>query len=149
MDCDKCGICQEEVPNVEKLHVTLTEKGALGVCSASKERGDDLIVNTGDKVHRSCRDAYINKKNIISYSKKKLSNDAEGNVSKRSSRADQDFDFIKDELLILQNRTTEREKRANKAYQVMCKNSEFDSSILLVSSVMTFGQWKFEVVLLS
>ena len=54
MDCAKCGICQEEILNDEKLYVTLTEKGAFGVCSAIKERGDDLIVNTGDNVHRSC-----------------------------------------------------------------------------------------------
>ena len=45
MDCDKCGICQEEISNDDKLYVTLTEKGALGVCNASKERCDDLIVN--------------------------------------------------------------------------------------------------------
>ena len=124
MDCAKCGICQEEIPNDEKLYVTLTEKSALGVCSASKERGDDLIVNTGDNVP-------INKKNIISYNKKKLSTDAEGIVSKRSLRADQDFDFKMD-CLFCQNPITEREKRANKAYQVMCKNREFDSSILKV-----------------
>ena len=51
MDCDKYGICQKEIPNDEKLYVTLKEKGALSVCNASKERGDDLIVNTRDKVH--------------------------------------------------------------------------------------------------
>ena len=67
MNCDKC---QEDIPNDEKLYATLTEKGALGVCNASKERGDDLIVNTGNKVPRSCRGAYINKKNIISYNKR-------------------------------------------------------------------------------
>ena len=128
MDCAKCGICQEEIPNDEKLYVTLREKGALGVCNASKERGDDLIVNTRDNVHRSCRGAYINKKNIISYNKKKFSTDAEGNVHKRSLRADQDFDFKMD-CLFCKNRITEREKRANKAYQVICKNREFDSSI--------------------
>ena len=131
MDCAKCGICQEEIPNNEKLYVTLTEKGALGACNASKERGEDFIVNTGDNVHRSCQGAYINKKNIISYNKKKLSTDAEGNVGKRSLRADQDFDFKKD-CLFCKNRITEGEKRANKAYQVMCKNREFDSSILKV-----------------
>ena len=62
MDCDKCGICQQEIPNDEKLYVTLTEKGALGVCNASRERGDNLIIKTADKVHRSLRGAYINKK---------------------------------------------------------------------------------------
>ena len=62
MDCDKCGICQQEIPNDEKLYVTLTEKGALGVCNASRERGDNLIIKTADKVQRSCRGVYINKK---------------------------------------------------------------------------------------
>ena len=52
-------------------YVTLTENGALSACNASKERNDDLIVTVGDKVHRSCRDPYINKKNIRSYNKKK------------------------------------------------------------------------------
>ena len=67
----------------------------------------------------------ISKKNIISYNKKKLFTDAEGNVSKRSLRADQDFDFKMD-CLFCKNRITEREKQANEAYQVMCKNHEFD-----------------------
>ena len=26
MDCDKCGICQQEIPNDEKLYVTLQRK---------------------------------------------------------------------------------------------------------------------------
>ena len=131
MDCDKCGICQQEIPNDEKLYVTLTEKGALGVCNASRERGDNLIIKTADKVHRSCRGAYNNKKNIISYNKKKLSTDGESNVSKRMLRTDQGFDFKMD-CLCCKNRITEREKRDNKAYQVMSKNREFDLSILKV-----------------
>ena len=131
MDCDKCGISPEEIPNDEKLYVILTEKGALDVCNVSNKRGDDLIVNTGDKLHRSCLAAYINRKNIISCNKKKLLTDAESNVSKRSLRADQEFEFEMD-CLFYKNRITEREKQANKAYQVMCKNREFVSSILKV-----------------
>ena len=97
----------------------------------AKKRGDDLIVNTGDKLYRSCRGAFINRKNIISYNEKKLFTDAESNVSKRSLKADQEFEFEMD-CLFCQNRITEREKRASKAYQVMCKNREFVSSILKV-----------------
>ena len=63
-----------------------------------------------------------------------LSTDGEGNVSKRSLRADQEFDFKMD-CLFWKNHITEREKRANKAYQVMCKNREFDSNILKVLRV--------------
>ena len=60
-----------------------------------------------------------------------MSTDAEGNVSKRSLRADQDFDSKMD-CLFCKNRITEREKWPNKANQVMCKNRKFDSSILKV-----------------
>ena len=59
MDCDKCGICQQEIPNDEKLYVTLTEKGALGVCNASRERGDNLIIKTADKVHIGLAEVHI------------------------------------------------------------------------------------------
>ena len=69
-------------------YVTLKKKGALGVCNASKEENDDLVVTVGNKVHRSCRDPYINKKNIKLYNRKKLSTFADGIANRHSLRAD-------------------------------------------------------------
>ena len=70
MNCDICAICKEGIEDDSRSYVTLTEKSALSVCNAIKERNDDFIVTVGDKVYRSCRDPYINKKNIRSCNKR-------------------------------------------------------------------------------
>ena len=72
MDYDKCAICKEEMRDESGSHIALTEKGAIGVCNANKERHDELVVTVGEKVHKSCGDSYINKKNIKSYNKKRI-----------------------------------------------------------------------------
>ena len=59
-----CAICKKDINDDSSSYVTLTEKGALCVCNASEESKDDLVGTAGDKVHRSCTDPYINKKNI-------------------------------------------------------------------------------------
>ena len=119
--------------------MTLTEKGTLGVCNASKERNYDLVVTVSDKVHRSCRDpSYINKKNIRSHNKKKSSTFADGIASRRSLRADHDFNFKLD-CLFCKNRITEKELRTNKAYQVMCMNL-LSVSLKFVRNVKINGQ---------
>ena len=143
MNCDKCAICNKDIEDDTKLYVSLTDKGALGVCNASKERSDDLLVKAGDKVHRACRDPYINKKNIQSYNKKKSFINAESNNNKRSLRASQDFNYKLDCLFCMQS-ITEKEKRYSKAYQVMCKNREFDQSILNACEQRN-DQWALEV----
>ena len=56
MNCNKCALSKEDIEDDAKLYVTLTDKGALGVCNASRERSDDLVVKAGDEVHRACRD---------------------------------------------------------------------------------------------
>ena len=58
-------------------------------------------------------------------------------------RTDQGFDFKMD-CLFCKNRITEREKRDNKAYQVMSKNREFDLSILKVCEERN-DPWAMEV----
>ena len=78
-------MCKEEIRDESGSHVTLTEKGAIGVCSASKERHDELIVTAGEKVHKSCRDSYVNKKNIKSYNKKRESACHDGSPVKHRS----------------------------------------------------------------
>ncbi len=93
MDYDVCVIFKEEIIDEIGSHVTLTEKGAIGVCNASKERHDDLVVTAGEKVHKSCRDSYINKKNIKSYNKKKESTSYAGSPVKRRLRTDHEFDY--------------------------------------------------------
>eukprot|EP00794_Sanderia_malayensis_P002071 gene2071-2348_t len=131
MDYDVCVICKEEVGDESGSHVTLTAKGAIGVCNASKERHDELVVTAGEKVHKSCRDSYINKKNIKSYNKKKESTSYAGSPVKRRLRTDHEFDYRLN-CLFCKYPVSERDKRDKKAYQVMCKNCEFDISILKI-----------------
>ena len=143
MNCDKCAICKKGIEDDTKLFVSLTDKGALGVCNASRERNDDLFVKAGDKVHRACRDPYINKKNIQSYDKKKSCINAESNSNERSLRTSLDFNYKLDCLFCKQN-VTEKEKPYNEAYQVMCKNRKFDQSILKACKQRN-DQWALEV----
>ena len=82
-------------------------------------------------MHKSCRDSYINKKNIKSYNKKRESACHDGSPVKRRLRTDHEFDYRLN-CLFCRNPVTERDKRDSKAYQVMCKNREFDISILKV-----------------
>ena len=131
MDYDKCAICKEGIRDESGSHLTLTEKGAIGVCNASKERHDELVFTAGEKVHKSCRDSYINKKNIKLYNKKRKSVCHDGSPVKRRFRTDHEFDY-KLNCLFCRNPVTERDKRNSKAYQVMCKNREFDISILKI-----------------
>ena len=120
-------MCKEEIRDESGSHVALTEKGAIGVSSASKERHDELIVTPSEKVHKSCRDSYINKKNIKSYNKKRESACHDGSPVKHRLRTDHEFDYRLN-CLFCRNPVTERDKRDSRACQVMCKNSILASS---------------------
>ena len=72
-----------------------------------------------------------------------MSTDAESNVSKRSLRANQAL-TLRWIAYSAKTALIEREKRTNKDYQVMCKNREFDSSILKVCEQRN-ALWAMEV----
>ncbi len=58
-----CPICQEAL--VDSLDVVvIRQKGADGINSASVQRGDNIVVAAGEKVHSECRKRYINPKDI-------------------------------------------------------------------------------------
>ena len=69
-------------------------EGAKGINDASVKRKDNLVVEAGTKVHKSCRQQYINDKNIKSHVAKKSG----GSVSaKRTTRCSSGgFDSEKD-----------------------------------------------------
>lgn len=124
-----CPICEGQIDTDNHAsYITLTEKGALGVCTASIARNSDLRVEAGTKVHRKCREIYINKKNIDSCNKKASSS---SNITdeKPNLRSSGEFCY-KSNCLFCGNQVTDREKRGKKAYQVMCKYKEFVQSIL-------------------
>lgn len=69
----KCKICGLFVNSDGDAHesVKLTQKGADGINRSSKDRNDDIQAGAGDFVHITCRQRYVNKKNIaLSVSKK-------------------------------------------------------------------------------
>ena len=66
-----CAICREIIiDGAEKAR--LTQKGCVGIQSASKSRGDSLAVVPGQTVHTECRRAYCNKNVIARDAKKHL-----------------------------------------------------------------------------
>ncbi|KAG7156758.1 hypothetical protein Hamer_G006773 [Homarus americanus] len=67
---ETCPICREDldVPDV----VELRQKGADGINSASVQRGDDVVVSAGEKVHITSQKRYINPKDIENKKRKKV-----------------------------------------------------------------------------
>ena len=51
---EECKICKEYVAD-DINSVKLTKKGKNGVNKKSREIGDDIKLETGDKVHKDCR----------------------------------------------------------------------------------------------
>ena len=68
-----CPICKEEIEDSSDNWVAIQWKGAKGINEASVKRKDDLVVEADTKVHKSCRQEYINDKNIKSHVAKKSS----------------------------------------------------------------------------
>ena len=89
-----CPICKEEIEDSSDNWVAIQWKGAKGINDASVKRKDNLVVEAGTKVHKSCRQQYINDKNIKSHVAKKSS----GSVpAKRTTRwSSGGFDSEKD-----------------------------------------------------
>lgn len=52
--------------------VEVRHEGVDGINCASVQRGDDIVVSPGEKVHTKCRKEYINKKDIKNKHKDKV-----------------------------------------------------------------------------
>ena len=61
-----CPICKEEIEDSSSNWVAIRSKGAKGINESSVKRKDNLVVAAGDKVHITCRQRYINNKDIQS-----------------------------------------------------------------------------------
>jgi len=55
---DGCPICKERLENGSDV-VQIRQKGADGINAASVQRGDNVDVAAGCKVHTDCRKRYI------------------------------------------------------------------------------------------
>lgn len=77
---DTCPICRGALGDAADV-VEVRQKGADGINSASVQRGDDIVVSAGEKVHSKCRKRYINPKDIKSQQEKKCE------PAKRSARS--------------------------------------------------------------
>jgi hypothetical protein len=78
-----CGICQKELKGGEDV-TCIRQKGADGINAASMQRGDNIVVTAGCKVHSNCRKQYTNSIEIGLYLKKKQG--GECRATKRSAR---------------------------------------------------------------
>lgn len=63
---DVCVICQISFETDCDPDVTLRKKGVQGIIEASQERGDELTISVGQRVHQKCRKRYCNKRSIVS-----------------------------------------------------------------------------------
>ena len=66
---DRCSICKERLEDGSDV-VQIRQKGADGINAASVQRGDDVYVAAGCKVHTDCRKRYINQHDILNQKKK-------------------------------------------------------------------------------
>ena len=62
-----CSFCNEEIKDFRDNWVAIQWKEAKGINEASVKQKDDLVVDAGTKVHKSCRQQYIHDKNIKSH----------------------------------------------------------------------------------
>ena len=84
-----CPICKE-IKYSSDDWVAIQGKG---INEASLKRKDKLVVDDGTKVHKSCRQQYINDKNIKSHVVKKSSDSVTKRTTRQSSGG---FDSEKD-----------------------------------------------------
>ena len=76
---ETCKIFHEELKDASAV-VEVRQKGADGINSASVQRGDDIVISAGEKIHIKCRKQYIHPKNIQFQQKTKVE------LPKRSAR---------------------------------------------------------------
>lgn len=68
-DPDLCLFCNQEA--TDRTHCnTLGTKGVLGINAASTSRGSDIKAEIGQKVHKTCRERFINQVDIELQTKK-------------------------------------------------------------------------------
>ena len=74
-----CPICSKNLSDGSDV-VEVLQKGADGINNASVQRGDNVHISAGEKVHSKCQQKYINKKDI------KIQQEIKAEPPKRSSR---------------------------------------------------------------
>ena len=84
MDPDLCIFCNQEATDQKHCN-TLGPKGVNGINAASTSRGSDIKAEIGQKVHKSCRERFINQVDI--QLQKKKESDEIPVKRKRSARA--------------------------------------------------------------
>ena len=112
---EECKICKEYVAD-DINSVKLTKKGKNGVNKKSREIGDDIKLETGDKVHKDCRKNYLKRK----VRKRKISS---------CTRSNSSFDF-RTKCFVCGNLVTKRElNKSGCISKVSCKYGEVDKKI--------------------
>ena len=125
----KCVLCTEgDVPD-EQPSVSLRKKGCEGIKRASEERGDDIDVFPGLKVHIECRRRYCNPGNIATAAKKRALESDDQDDSCRSLRSKEPkFDYKKHCLFC--GKGASGSKKADAEVLIPVRSEQFDVSIL-------------------
>lgn len=71
---DNCVFCQQQLG--ESGTTTLGQKGCDGIKQASEERGEDILVTVGQRVHTECRRKYCNPHEVAQFNRQKRSFEA-------------------------------------------------------------------------
>lgn len=111
-------------------------EGLLGLQNACRERGDDHTFYIGQKLHRTCRDNYRNKKTILRDLKRKQHADPPScSPAKTRSKLGSTFDFQTDCLLCGQRTTaiaSQKKREADRVFRIRtfeCKNNFLNKCI--------------------
>ena len=127
-----CKICSKTDSHNDPWN-KIRDTGAETLNAASKTRGDNLIFQSGDLLHHSCRRDYSNKKALASLSR--LPPTAPP-TPKKTRQNHASFDFRKNCFLC-----GECLSKKDDYVSVMCKDREVDNSISQTIKDRNFDKW--------
>ena len=116
-----CVICKGAIIADEGI-CTIRKKGATGINKTSREKGDDLFVESRDTVHIECRKNYLRDGNRSNTS------NCETNCNRGTRSSTGGFDF-RSHCSLCGLKIKDWEKRAKMHSNVSCKYREVDKSI--------------------
>ncbi|XP_076037047.1 uncharacterized protein LOC143022627 isoform X2 [Oratosquilla oratoria] len=83
MDADKCAICNNELSSNEETFI-VSQKGIDSINRASEQRGEKIIIQSGQRLHKKCRQRWINPKYLEIDRKNRSTHDEMPSCANRS-----------------------------------------------------------------
>ena len=126
MDVDKCAICNNELSSFEETFI-ISQKGINSINRASEQRGVKMVIQIGQRLHKKCRQRWINPKYIEIDSKNRSSQDE---MTSRTSHSLCVFNFKEHCLFCGSVAKSDRKKRGVDVSQV--ETIEFKDRVLKI-----------------